>query len=577
MSTRNNPHWYASSPACGLPPLNAVTHNKSVAPALVVKRLNDMETEERRYPVGIQTFERLRKDNYIYIDKTDLVWKMTRESPYVFLSRPRRFGKSLLSSTLHSYFDGRKDLFDGLKIMALEKEWKQYPVIHLDVSTAKNQRNAEELQSALLFNMEPLAEKFGKTESETTPGKLLTGMIRRAYETTGKQVAVIIDEYDAPLLEVLHEEERLPEYRRVMQELYTPLKASEPMIRFCFITGITKFSQLSIFSTINNLTNVSLDDKYAAICGITEQEFAIDMAPDIAMLAEEYECTPEEMHAKLKQQYDGYRFAGKSPDIYNPFSLLKCFNQRRINNYWFESGTPTFLIRQMKHFRTDITTMEHIEAVASAFDRPTEAMESALPLLYQSGYLTIKDYDRETDSYVLAIPNKEVRVGFVEGLMPAYIGLDGSSVQVGFAMKFWRALKRNDIDLAMQEMKAFLAGIPYVEGFQKKLEEAKNFEGFYEYTFWLIFNMLNVYARTQVKCACGRIDFVVKMPDTTYVFELKVNGTAREALDQINGKGYYLPYQTDGRHLVKVGVQFDRDTMTVGEYLVETCSKMATE
>lgn len=527
-----------------------------------------METVERRYPVGIQTFERLRQENYVYIDKTDLVWKMTRESPYVFLSRPRRFGKSLLSSTLHSYFDGRKDLFEGLKIMALEKDWVQYPVIHLDVSTAKNKENASELQRVLMLLLDPLTEKYGKRENEKTPGELLQGMIRRAYEQTGKQVAVIIDEYDAPLLEVLHEEERLPEYRRVMQELYTPLKASEPMIRFCFITGITKFSQLSIFSTINNLTNVSLDDKYAAICGITEQEFATDMAPDIAMLAKEYECTPEEMHTKLKQQYDGYRFAGKSPDIYNPFSLLKCFNQRKINNYWFESGTPSFLIRQMQHYGTDITTIEHIEAVASAFDRPTEAMDDALPLLYQSGYLTIKDYDRETDSYILAIPNKEVRVGFVEGLLPVFSGLRGSDVQVGFAMKFWRALKRNDIDLAMQEMKAFLAGIPYVEGFQKKLKEARNYEGFYEYTFYLIFNMLNVYARTQVKCAGGRIDFVVKMPDTTYAFELKVNGTAQEALDQIDSRGYFLPYQTDGKKVVKVGVQFDRDTMTVGEYLV---------
>ena len=527
-----------------------------------------METAERRYPVGIQTFSEIRKGNYVYIDKTDLVWEMTRLK-YVFLSRPRRFGKSLLSSTLHSYFDGRKDLFEGLKIMTLEKEWEEYPVIHLDVSTAKNQPSAKELQDTLLFNMKPLAEQFGKEEDETTPGKLLTGMIRRAYETTGKQVAVIIDEYDAPLLEVLHEEEVLPEYRRVMQELYTPLKASEPMIRFCFITGITKFSQLSIFSTINNLKNVTMLPQFSAICGITEQELVSDMAEDIRRMAEENECTPEEMHAKLKQQYDGYRFSKKEEEIYNPFSLMNAFGDKMLNSYWFASGTPTFLIRQMQHFRTDITTMEHIEAVASAFDRPTEAMESALPLLYQSGYLTIKDYDRETDSYILAIPNKEVRVGFIEGLMPTYIGLDGSSVQVGFAMKFWRALKRNNLDLAMQEMKAFLAGIPYVEGFQKKLEAAKNYEGFYAYTFWLIFNMLNVYARTQVKCAGGRIDFVVKMPDTTYVFKLKVNGTAQEALDQINSNGYALPYHTDGKKVVKVGVQFDRKTMTVGEYLVD--------
>lgn len=525
-----------------------------------------MQTTARKYPVGIQTFSEIRKGDYVYIDKTDLVWEMTRMK-YVFLSRPRRFGKSLLTTTLDSYFEGRKDLFEGLKIMDLETEWEQYPVIHLDLSLAKNQRSAEMLQNTLINLMEPFVEEYGKTDTELLPGQQLRGVIRRAYERTGKQVAVVIDEYDAPLLEVLHEDEQLPGFRRVMQEFYQPLKASEAMIRFCFITGITKFSQLSIFSTINNLTNISMDRKYSAICGITEAEFATDMAPDIAMLAEEYECSPEEMHAKLKRQYDGYRFAKESPDIYNPFSLLKCFNQREVANYWFESGTPTFLIRQMQHYRTDITTMERIEARASAFDQPTENMEDALPLLYQSGYITIKDYDRESDTYILAIPNKEVRTGFVSGLVPAYTGLKRNDTE-GFALRFWRALKKDDIAAAMEEMKAFLAGIPYVEGFQKKLEAVKNYEGFYEYTFWLVFNMLNIYARTQVKCARGRIDFVVQMPETTYVFELKVNGTAREALDQINGKGYALPYQTEGKAVVKVGVQFDRDTMTVGEYII---------
>ena len=526
------------------------------------------QTLERKYPVGIQTFSEIRKGNYVYIDKTDLVWQMTK-TKYVFLSRPRRFGKSLLTTTLDSYFKGEKELFQRLKIMELEKEWKQYPVIHMDLSVTKGKESASELHRALLLLLEPLEEQYGKKESEKTPGERLHGLIRRAYEQTGAQVAVIIDEYDAPLLEVLHEEDWLPEYRRVMQEFYQPLKASEAMIRFCFITGITKFSQLSIFSTINNLTNISMDDRYAAICGITEQELATDMAPDIAMLAKEYECTPEEMHEKLKQMYDGYRFAKSSPDIYNPFSLLKCFNHKDISNYWFDSGTPTFLIRQMRHFRTDITTMERIEASSSAFDRPTEAMTTALPLLYQSGYLTIKDYEKEGNSYVLAIPNKEVRTGLTEGLIPTYTGLDSSAVQDGFAIKFWRALKREDIDTAMEEMKAFLAGIPYVEGFQKKLEEVKNYEGFYEYTFYLIFNMMNVYARTQVKCKNGRIDFVVQMPETTWVFELKVNGTAQEALEQINSKGYAIPYQTEGRRVVKVGVQFARDTMTVGEWVVE--------
>ena len=524
------------------------------------------QTLERKYPVGIQTFSEIRKGNYVYIDKTDLVWQMTKNK-YVFLSRPRRFGKSLLTTTLDSYFKGEKELFDGLKIMELEKEWKQYPVIHLDLSSVKGKESAKELERALNLLISE-GNKFGTVQNEVTPGEKLRGMIRRAYEQTGAQVAVIIDEYDAPLLEVLHEEERLPEYRRVMQEFYQPLKASEAMIRFCFITGITKFSQLSIFSTINNLTNISMDDRYAAICGITEQELATDMAPDIAMLAQKQGCTPDEMHEKLKQMYDGYRFAKSSPEIYNPFSLLKCFNHKDISNYWFDSGTPTFLIRQMQHFQTDITAMDRIETVAAAFDQPTENMDDALPLLYQSGYITIKEYDRETDSFVLAIPNKEVRTGLVSGLIPAYTGVRKNETQ-GFALRFWKALRKNDIDAAMEEMKAFLAGIPYVEGFQKKLEEVKNYEGFYEYTFWLIFNMMNVYARTQVKCHGGRIDMVMKTAEIIYVFELKVNGTAQEALAQINSKGYAIPYQTEGRRVVKVGVQFARDTMTVGEWVVE--------
>ena len=492
---------------------------------------------------------------------------MTHEAKFIFLSRPRRFGKSLLTTTLDSYFQGRKDLFEGLKIMELEKEWEQYPVIHVDLSDAKNQQTAESLREALLMLLKPLTSKYGRDEDEKLPGALLRGLIRRAYEKTGKQVAVIIDEYDAPLLDVLHDE-RLKEFRVVMQEFYQPLKASEAMIKFCFITGITKFSQLSIFSTINNLTNVSMQPEYAAICGITEDEFATDMAPDIAMLAKVYECTPEEMYEKLKLQYDGYRFSEVSPDIYNPFSLLKCFNQKKIANYWFESGTPTFLIHQMQQFRTDIMGMDRIEASATSFDRPTEAMTTALPLLYQSGYVTIKDYERETESYILSIPNKEVRVGLVDGLIPAYTGLDSTVVQDGFALKFYRALRKNDMEAALDEMKAFMAGIPYVEGFKKKLEEVKNYEGFYEYTFWLIFNMMNVYARTQVKCHGGRIDFVMQMAETTYVFELKVNGTAQEALDQINSKGYVLPYQSEGRKVVKVGVQFDRDTMSIGEYII---------
>ena len=274
------------------------------------------------------------------------------------------------------------------------------------------------------------------------------------------------------------------------------------------------------------------------------------------------------MHEKLKLRYDGYHFSEKSPEIYNPFSLLNAFGDKKLENYWFSTGTPTFLIQQMKHFGTDITSLDSLEVPVESFDVPTEAMESALPLLYQSGYLTIKGYDRDMLSYTLGIPNQEVRIGFTKGLLPTYAGLDTGSVQLGFAAKFWKALRNNDLEQALREMQAYLAGIPYVEGFKKKLAEAATVEGFYEYTFYLIFSMLNVYVRTQVKCSTGRTDIVVFIPDAIYVLELKVNGTAQEALEQIDQKGYARPYATDNRRVVKVGIHFDINTRTIDDWVI---------
>ena len=456
---------------------------------------------ERRYPVGIQTFSEIIKGGYVYIDKTDLMWRMQRLSKYIFLGRPRRFGKSLLTTTLCSFFRGERQLFEGLKVMKLEKEWKRYPVLHIDVSMAKGQDNVEMLRNALLRQMRPLVSLYGSSPDEITPGAVFDGLIRRAYEQTGEQVVVVIDEYDAPLLDVLHEEEVLPAFRRIMQEFYQCLKANEAMIRFCFITGITKFSQLSIFSTLNNISNISLDSEFAAICGITGEEIDTQMLPDVARLAKEYEVTSQEMRQMLRDTYDGYRFSEESPDIYNPFSLMKAFNEKKLRNFWFESGTPSYLLPQMRRFHTDITKLDDLVVPSSSFDQPTENMLDALPLLYQSGYLTIKDYDRLGEAYTLGIPNKEVRVGFTEGLMPIVTGMRGGDVQIGFAMKFWRALRTNDTHLALEELKAYLEGLPYVEGFKKKLEEVAVAEGFYEWSFYLIFSMLNVYVQTQVKCA----------------------------------------------------------------------------
>ena len=548
--------------------------------------------EQRKYPVGIQTFSEIIRENYVYVDKTDLVWKLAKYAKFIFLSRPRRFGKSLLTSTLASYFEGDRDLFKGLKIMELEQAWASYPVIKLDISFAKSQQDAASLQARLMLILKDYIDKYGKDDDEVTPGGLLNGLIKRAYAKTGKQVVVIIDEYDAPLLEVMHEDDQLKDMRRVMQEFYQPLKANEGIIKFCFITGITKFSQLSIFSTINNITNVTLNPRFAAICGITDEEVRTAFAEDIANMSKAYECSPEQMYQKIKERYDGYHFASISDDIYNPFSLLNCFRDEELHDFWFATGTPTFLIQQMKHFNTDIMSLEKLEVPATAFDQPTENMKNALPLLYQSGYLTIKDYDRESEAYTLSIPNQEVRVGYVRGLLPIYTGLDDANVQMSFAFKFWKSLKNGDIEQAMREMQAYMAGIPYVEGFKKKLSEVATVEGFYEYTMYLIFSMLNVYVRTQVKvwssesrqaclngrvvtelgiakCAGGRVDMVVWMPGKTYVFEMKVSGTAREALEQIDSKNYALPFKAEDREVVKIGVKFNKDTRTPEEWVVE--------
>ncbi|MCR5158564.1 MAG: ATP-binding protein [Prevotella sp.] len=521
---------------------------------------------EKRYPVGIQTFSEIIRGRYYYADKTDLVWKLQNYAKYIFLSRPRRFGKSLLSTTLVSFFRGERELFEGLKISEIEKEWKQHPVIHLDLSIAKNQPTAEALSDKLMYMMTPYKDEYGSDEAEKSPGMMLQGVIKRAYEKRASQVVIIIDEYDAPLLDVLHDDSCLDDYRRVMQEFYLPLKASEALIRFCFITGITKFSQLSIFSTINNLTNITMLPKFATICGITDQELTTVMADGIGALAEKFGITQQEMHAKLQQRYDGYHFAEDSEGVYNPYSLLNALLNEKLNNYWFDTGTPSFLIQQMRRFRTDITAIDNIEVPATAFDRPTEAMTSALPLLYQSGYLTIKNYDNEAMLYTLSIPNQEVRVGFSDGLLPVFTGMNGASVQTGFALKFWRALKQGDADLAMRELQAYMAGLPYVEGFKKKLAEAASAEGFYEYTLYLIFSMLNVYVRTQVKCAGGRVDMVVWMPDAIYVFEMKRDQCAHQALQQIDDRGYAIPFQTDGRKVVKVGVRFNADTRVPEEW-----------
>ena len=368
---------------------------------------------ERIYPVGIQTFSDIIKRGCVYVDKTDLIYKLTKKYKYVFLSRPRRFGKSLLSTTLHSYFAGEKDLFKGLAIEELEKDWTEYPVLHFDMSTFKN-CNLKDLQSKFNYKLSEYESIWGNNPESETPGDRFKNLIISAKEQTGKPVIIIIDEYDAPLLDVLHNEDRLAEIRTIIQEFYAPIKANDEYIRFAFITGITKFSQLSIFSAINNLANISMDPEFAAICGITKEELTTTLNQDIELMAEHNGVSKEEMARMLQENYDGYHFTRNSPDIFNPFSLMRALASGEIEDYWFASGTSTYLINQMQRFKTDVTELDNVFAFSSSFDRPTEKMSDALPLLYQSGYLTIKGYDPLSKGYYLGIPNKEVRAGLME-------------------------------------------------------------------------------------------------------------------------------------------------------------------
>ncbi|MCQ2329196.1 MAG: ATP-binding protein [Paludibacteraceae bacterium] len=530
-----------------------------------------MDMEElwtRQYPVGNDDFVKIRKQGQLYVDKTELLWRMINLSEWIFLSRPRRFGKTLIASTLQAYFEGRKELFEGLAIAEYTKEWVKYPVLRFNLSVVKD-LPTEEIQPRIGMQLKEYEAIYGRDEDERTPGARLSGLIKRAYKQTGLGVVLIFDEYDAPLLGKLGDSELLDKTRTIMQEFYTPIKACSAYERFTFITGITKFSQLSIFSTLNNLNNISMLPQFAALTGFTDEELDTYFHPDIERLGRTMGVGYDEIREMLRKKYDGYYFTEAKVAVYNPFSLLSAFANQKMEDYWFKSGTPTFIFDAMQKYKTDITTLEQLLAPSDGFDVPTESMTDALPLLYQSGYLTIKDYDPETYIYTLDFPNSEVRTGFIKGLMKTYLGMEKTDTQVGFALKFWQALRKNDIELALREMKAYMAGLPYVEGFKQKLAEVSNAEGFYEWTFYIIFSMLNIYVRTQVKCIKGRIDILIKMPDTIYVMELKLHGTPLSALKHIESGDYAVPYSTDGRKVVKVGIRFDMTKLAVRDWKIK--------
>ena len=484
------------------------------------------------------------------------------DGKYFFLSRPRRFGKSLLVSTLLSYFGGRKELFKGLAIDNLENEWAEYPVLHFDLSGGKHQEE-DQLNRYLDFILKDNERRFGVECDAVDANVRLANLIASVYKKTGKQVVVLIDEYDAPLLDVVHQDERLESLRHLMRNFYSPLKQCEPMLRFVFLTGITKFSQLSIFSELNNITNISMDEAYAGICGITKEELLTQMSDDIDRLAEKLSITREVAIQQLKDNYDGYHFTYPSPDIFNPYSLLNCFSKEKIGAYWFGSGTPTFLIEMMRKFGTTPMDIGESEmADVSDFDAPTETMESIVPLLYQSGYVTIKDYDEDTNLYELGIPNKEIRIGLFKSLLPNYLTRSSQRGKVAIA-QMSVLIKNGDIDGALELFRTFLATVPYCEN--------TKYEGHFQQLMYVVFALLTDYRiLVEQRTSKGRTDITLETQDSIYIMELKFGNTADEALAQINANHYADAFAMSNKKTIKVGIGFDvKDERNITDWKVE--------
>ena len=481
---------------------------------------------------------------------------------YIFLSRPRRFGKSLLVSTLQAYYEGRKDLFKGLFIETVEKDWTEYPVLRFDMSLGKHMEK-EQLERYLLYILGENEKRFGITSDSIDPNVRLKNLIANAYEKTGKKVVILIDEYDAPLLDVVHEKETLPVLRNVMRNFYSPLKASDPYLQFVFLTGITKFSQLSIFSELNNLKNISMRPDYAAVCGITEEEMLTQMTDYIDDFAEAQQITRDEAIEGLKLQYDGYHFTWPSPDIYNPFSLLNAFQDHDYTNYWFGSGTPTYLIEMLRKYNVVPSKIGGRLVLASAFDAPTENMKDITPLLYQSGYITIKEYDRASKLYTLDIPNTEIRVGLMESLLPNYVNefyVEGGTT-IGC---MYLALLKEDLDEMFRLLQAYLLTVPYCDN--------ANSEGHYQQLLYVIFSLFGRYVDVEVHTPTGRVDIVMKTAKALYLFELKLNMSAQTAINQIDLKDYSSKFALSGLPIVKVGINFDPERRTIGDWKVVTCT-----
>ena len=518
-----------------------------------------------KYPIGMQSFDQIIEDGYVYIDKTDMVYSLAHEGKIYFLSRPRRFGKSLLLSTLKNYFLGRKELFKGLKIDSLEKEWKVYPVFHLDFNGGNFTQKGilEKWIGGYISSWE--RERGFKTDSEQPLGMRFIEILKYAHEQSGNRAVVLVDEYDKPILDVLDVDKNLEEeHRNILKGFYSVFKGADEHLQFVFLTGVTKFSQVSVFSGFNQPKDISMHGKYETLCGITQEELDATFREPIENMAKVYKCSYEEMRERLKAQYDGYHFSDLMTDIYNPFSLLNAFDAERISDYWFKSGTPSYLIRLLSHSNENMNDITGKYYAPKEFIDYKADVEQPLPMIYQSGYLTIKEFDMDFGLFLLDYPNKEVKEGFLSLIASKYFN-NGDMIYpwIREAAVF---LRKGDTEGFRTGLTSFLASIPYT---MRRKENERERERYFHYTFYLIMRLISVYTvYTEKVQSQGRVDCIVETPDYVYIFEFKLDGTAEEAMRQIEEKGYAREYESDSRKLYKIGAVFSSETGTIEDWKI---------
>ena len=527
-----------------------------------------------KYPIGIQSFEHIREDGYVYVDKTDLIYNLVTQGKIYFLSRPRRFGKSLLVSTLKAYFQGKKELFKELAIDSLEKEWAEYPVFHIDFNGV-NFTQGNVLEQLIEDTIVAWENTYGKDPNFDNTGRRFAYVLKQAHKKYGRRAVVLIDEYDKPILDVLDTrlttevdgERRSIEdvNREILKGFYSVFKAADEDLQFVLLTGVTKFSQVSVFSGFNQPADISMDRRYQALCGITEEELYKYFDEPIHELAEEYNMSVEDMKDFLKRQYDGYHFSTKMLDVYNPFSLLNAFASQRVDDYWFRSGTPSYLIRLLNHSEEDLDELTGRYYDPSEFIDYKADVEKPLPMIYQSGYLTVKDCDLSMNTFLLDFPNNEVRKGFVTLVANNYMKTKDDSG--GMARGLVMALKAANLDRFRKLLTGFLADIPYT---MRRKETERERERYFHYTFYLLMRLVSCYTvYTEKQQSEGRVDCIIEVPGYIYIFEFKLDGTAAEALAQIEEKGYARPYAADPCPLYRIGVSFSSETGTVSDWEVQ--------